>query len=138
MSEASLERVDWQWSYDVEAPTERSAEWWARAVFEDAPTALRWFVLLGWIAVLRLRLGPRTADGYILGWRIESNATDRFVLGVESAMLSARLVVTTTPVNAIHATLLRYDRRRARWTWPAIAWLHKLIIRYLMNRAARR
>lgn len=31
---------------------------WARAVFEDAPAARRWFVVFGWRRVLGLRLGP--------------------------------------------------------------------------------
>jgi len=132
-----LERADWHWAYDVASASGRPAEWWARAVFEDGPRALRWFVLFGWVVVLRLRLGPRNGDGYILGWRIESNEAGRTVLGTEAAVLAARLVITTGAERVTHATFLRYDRRRARVVWPLIAWLHKLIIGFLMRRAAK-
>ena len=45
----------------------RSPEQWARAVFEGAPTAIRWFVVFGWRYVLGLRLGPRSSPDYVAG-----------------------------------------------------------------------
>jgi len=132
-----LDRIDWEWSTRVSTTSERSAEYYARAVFEDGPVLLRWFVLLGWIVVLRLRLGARRSADHVLGWRIESNEAERIVLGTESFMLTVRLIVTATGGSATHATYIRYDRGIARVVWPLIAWLHKIIIVFLLKRAAR-
>jgi hypothetical protein len=137
MTDGPLDRTDWHWSTRVSPAPAHTAEWWARAVFEDGPAPVRWFVLFGWVVVLRLRLGPRSADGYVLGWRIVEDTPERFVLGVESTMLVARLVITTGSSAAEHATYLRYCRRRARVIWPLIAPLHKIIIVSLLRRAAR-
>jgi hypothetical protein len=46
-----------------------SAEGRARSVFEGAPVAMRWFMVVGWRLGLGLRLGPRTPE-HVLGWRI--------------------------------------------------------------------
>ena len=114
----------------------RSAEQWARAVFERAPQPLRWFVVAGWIIGLRLRLGPRPSPSHVLGWRILSNAPTVIVLGVESFMLSARLVVQVRESEVIHATLVRYERRAARIAWAAAAPIHRRVIPFLLRRAA--
>lgn len=47
---------------------ERPPEQWARITFEDAPLALRWFVVLGWKTILGLRLGPLRSPDHVLGW----------------------------------------------------------------------
>jgi len=59
-----------------------SPEQWARAAFEEAPPAVRRFVLFGWVHVLRLRLGPRHSSTHVMGWKIVSDSTDRIVLDV--------------------------------------------------------
>lgn len=131
-----LDRIDFRWSFATTATDERSAERWARDVFEAAPAAFWWFVLFGWLVVLRLRLGPRDAVGYVAGWSVVSNAHERIVLGVGSTMLAARLVVSVNGGRVVHETFLRYDRRRARVIWPLIAPLHRSIITYLLKRAS--
>src|SRR5437588_10180524 len=95
---------------DLDTPVTQSAEQWARAVFEDAPRLLRWVIVSGWIVGLGLRLGPRRSRSYVLGWSIVSNAPDVIVLGVESFMLTARLVVRLTEATVVHATFVRSDR----------------------------
>jgi hypothetical protein len=59
----------------------RTAEQWARSVFEDMPRPLRAFIVLGWVAILRLRLGPRPSPSHMLGWSVLST-TPTTVLGV--------------------------------------------------------
>jgi hypothetical protein len=52
--------------------------------FEDAPLALRWFLLAGWRLVLGLRPGPRASRDHVLGWSIVRLSRETIVLGAES------------------------------------------------------
>jgi len=56
----TLADPDYTYACEVTAPGTdgRTAEQWARAVFEGAPRPARWFMLAGWVVVLRLRLAP--------------------------------------------------------------------------------
>ena len=50
-------------AFDIDlASPAPSAELWARSVFEGAPAAVRWFIVIGWRVGLGLRLGPRTPE----------------------------------------------------------------------------
>jgi hypothetical protein len=118
------------------ATDRRSAEQWARAVFEGAPRLLRWFIVTGWIGGLGLRLGPRPSPSHVLGWMIVSTTPTTIVLGVESFVLSARLVVQVRDSQILHATLVRYTRRPARILWTAAAPIHRRLVPYLLGRAA--
>jgi hypothetical protein len=119
------------------ATDSRSAEQWARAVFEGAPRLLRWFIVAGWIGGLGLRLGPRRSPAHVLGWKIVSRTPTTIVLGVESFVLSARLVVQVGDSQIVHATFVRYRRRPARILWAAAAPIHRRVVPYLLGRAAR-
>jgi hypothetical protein len=100
------------------ATDQRSAEQWARAVQEGGPVLLRWFIVFGWIVALRLRLGPRSSPELVLGWKVLSTTPTAIVLGVESFMLSAHLVVCVQDSRVVHATFVRYKRWPARIIWP--------------------
>jgi hypothetical protein len=50
---------------DMSSAKPRSPAQWARAIFEDAPVAMRWFLLLGWRAGLGLRLGPVHSPAHV-------------------------------------------------------------------------
>ena len=121
---------------DLDMDTAQSAEYWARAVFEGAPRSLRWFIVTGWIAGLGLRLGPRRSRSYVLGWNIVSNTPEVIVLGVESFMLTARLVVRVRESTVVHATFVRYERAPARIIWPIAAIVHRRVIPFLLRYAA--
>src|SRR5579875_3626765 len=69
----------------------RTAEQWVRAIFEDAPRPVRWFLLLGWRGVLGLRLGPRTSPDHILGWPIVTREPDAVCLKLHSTLLKSQL-----------------------------------------------
>jgi hypothetical protein len=114
----------------------RSAEEWARAAFEGAPRALRWFMLTGWIAGLGLRLAPRSSPSHVLGWTVVSTTPSAIVLGVDSFVLTAQLVVRVHDGLVVHATLVRYDRRVARVVWAVAAPIHRRVIPYLLGHAA--
>ena len=132
--------ADPSYTYACEVETSpmdsRSPEQWARAVFEGAPTPLRWFIVLGWRVALGLRLGPRQSPSYVLGWKILSTTPDVVVLGVESFLLRAQLVIRVHESQVLHATFVHYERRAARVVWTVAAPIHRLVIPFLLRHAA--
>jgi Protein of unknown function (DUF2867) len=115
----------------------QSAEQWARDVFEGAPRLLGWFVLVGWIAILRLRLGPRRSSEYVLGWTVVSSTPGQVVLGAESFALSNRLVVQVTADRVVHATFVRYQRPIGAILWALARPIHQVVVPYLLRHAHR-
>jgi hypothetical protein len=111
------------------------AENWFRAMFEDAPRSMRWFITTGWVAVLGLRLGPRPSPDHILGWKILSTAPTQVVIGISGSTLSAHQVAWVSNRNVVHVTIVRYDRPIARVLWALAAPIHVRAIPYLMQRA---
>jgi hypothetical protein len=114
----------------------RSAEAWARAVFEDAPRLLRSLIVFGWVAALRLKLGSRRLPTKVLGWTIVSATPDAVLLGVESPLLRAQLVVRVEDVTVVHATFVTFRNRLGRSLWAVAAPIHRRVIPYLLTRAA--
>jgi hypothetical protein len=118
-----------------------SAEQWGRAVFEEAPRALRWFLIVGWTAIT-CRLRPRRAPTRVLGWDIESAAPGTLVTVVHAWVgLTSRLVVSVESDLVTVATFVRYTRPStlaARVVWAATIPLHERILPYLLTSAARR
>lgn len=135
-----IAKADYTYCCEIEIPTgdDRSAERWARDVFEGAPRPVRSFLVFGWLVGLRLRLGSRRSPEHVLGWRLVTSSSKLAVLGVESFLLETWLVISLDEGKARHATLLRYRRWAGRPLWAPVAPLHELIIRYLMTTAARR
>jgi hypothetical protein len=122
---------------------ERSPEQWARLIFEGAPIALRWFVLIGWRVVLRLRLGPARTPAYVLGWRIVGTTASAFpsaeaiTLQVRSKLITADKIVQVNRSRVTVTTLVRYERRTGRLIWMAVSPIHHLTEPLLLTRAAR-
>jgi hypothetical protein len=124
-------------AFEIDAPPTdtRTAEEWLRAIMEDAPASLRWFILAGWVAGLRLRLGPRPSTDHVLGWKILSVTSTEIAIGVEGATLSAHQVVQVKDGRVLHATNVRYDRPAAPVIWALAAPIHVRMIPYLMEQA---
>jgi hypothetical protein len=114
----------------------RSAEQWARAVFEDAPRLVRSVIIAGWIGVLRFKLAPRRSSTHVLGWTIVSATPGVVLLGVESPLLRAQLVVQVDEDSVIHATFVACHNQLGRVLWALAAPIHRLAIPYLLTRAA--
>jgi hypothetical protein len=133
-----LDNSNYDYACEVQAAEGdgRSAEEWARATFASAPLLLRWFILVGWRVGLGLRLESTTSPSYVLGWKVLSATPRAAVLGVDSFVLTARLVVNVDHSKVIHATFVRYDRPLARLLWAFAAPIHRRVIPYLLNRAA--
>ncbi len=116
----------------------RSAEQWARSVFEDAPAVVRWLLRVGWVVGLGLRLGPSNSDSHVFGWKILSVSPEVVVLGIDSYLLSAHLVVRVEESRALHITFVRYEHRVTRVVWAVAKPIHQLVIPWLMRHAAGR
>ena len=113
----------------------RTAEQWLRAVFEDAPRPVRWFLLLGWHRVLGLQLGPHPSPDYILGWQIVSKEPDEVRLALNSAIMKAQLTLRLSSSTAAWTTQVFYTRPLARPLWAAVGVIHRQIVPYLLARA---
>jgi hypothetical protein len=135
---SGLTDPDYTWACRVDASDaeRRRAEGWARAVFGSAPKPLWWFVLAGWLGILRLRLASQRSPDHVYGWTIQSSEPDTAVLATDSFMLTARLVVRRDDGGVSHTTLVRYDAGIARVVWPVAALIHQRVIPYLLTRAA--
>jgi hypothetical protein len=125
------------WEVIIPVGDTRSAEQWARAIFEDAPPALRAFVVAGWTVGLRLSLGPRPSPDYVLGWKIESATGDQIILSVESMLIgTAQFVLHLENSQVLLTNFVRYEKPAARQIWSAVQPLHHRIVPYLLGHAA--
>ncbi len=138
-SRARVSRIDYESAFSVDAdPADRrSAEQWARAMYESPATAERLFVWYGWKA-LTARLGPYPSDDHVLGYRIEANEQDRICFSVEWALgLACDLVLYTGPSSAALASFVELKRPAARIVWPTVVPMHERIVTRWLSRAAR-
>ena len=115
----------------------RTAEAWARAVFEGAPPAMRWFMRTGWRFPLRFRLAPPGAPDHILGCRIIHDEPTAVVLEQRSPLMTAHNVVLVEPTRVVWATLVRRRSPLARPLWSVAAAIHHRTLPRLLTRATR-
>jgi hypothetical protein len=98
---------------EVDPVDQRSAERWARAMYESPPAVERLFVWYGWKA-LTARLGPYPSRDHVLGYRIEASEQNYIRFSVEWALgLACDLVLYTGPSTA-GARLIRAARATRR------------------------
>ena len=116
----------------------RSAEEWARVVFEGAPPLMRSCIVFGWRFVLGLHVEPAAADR-VLGWSVSSFASepDTVTLAANSRLLAAENIVAVDATVVLWVTVVRYESRLARPFWFVAAKVHHLTIPFLLGRAAR-
>jgi hypothetical protein len=120
------------------AADDRTPEQWARAVFEDAPRPVRWFLVGGFRYGLGLRLGPWPSPGHVLGWAIIDRSLESVTIESRSWCLTSRLVFRTEPSRVTYSTYVRYDRRIAAIVWPPVSILHRQVVPRMLRHAARR
>lgn len=138
-SRAGVGRIDYEVAFCVVAdPVDRrSAERWARAMYESPPAIERLFVWYGWKA-LTARLGPYPSKDHVLGYWIEANEQDYIRFSVEWALgLACDLVLYTGPSTATLASFVQFERPAARFVWPAVIPIHERIVRRWLRRAAQ-
>ena len=124
------------WEADIAAGSALSAEQWGGATFEDAPRALRAFIVAGWTAGLGLRLGPRPSPDHVLGWRITVNAPEMIILEVQFRFGTAHNVLCVASSRVLVGTFVRFEKRGGRTVWSLVAPLHQWIVPYILGRAA--
>ncbi|CAN5628327.1 hypothetical protein BH10ACT10_BH10ACT10_24720 [soil metagenome] len=107
-------------------------------MLEEAPRVLRWFVLIGWQAVLRLRLGPRGAASHVLGWTVRTPTPGRITLEVDSSLVAARNVFRVDHDLVTVTTLVWFERPRGRILWSVLAPVHHLVEPLLLTLATSR
>jgi hypothetical protein len=120
------------------AADERTPEQWARAVFEDAPRPVRWFLVIGFRYGLGLKFGPRHSPEHVLGWAIIDTSPDSLTVESRSWLLTSRLVFRTEATRLSQSTYVRYDRPIAKIVWPPVAILHRQIVPRIVRHAAAR
>jgi hypothetical protein len=116
----------------------RSAEQWARNVFEDAPTAIGYFVVFGWRFALGLRLGPRSSSDYVSGWRVRDTRPGVILLEVDSWLLTALKEVRVASGSVRVSTFVRYKRGLGRAIWTLVSPIHHRTEPYLLGYATSR
>ena len=120
----------------IDPASNRTSLDWARAVFEGGPVAARWFLLLGWRVGLGLPLGPRPSADHVLGWPIIASAPEMTRLRLQSKLLSSLVEYQLDADRLVLTTRVTYLRPAARLLWGPTAPIHRLIIPYLLRRAA--
>lgn len=107
-------------------------------MFEDAPPALRWFLNLGWRAVLGLCLASGRSPDHVSGWKIVTISRDTVGLTARSPLMTAHKVLWVEGPRATVTTFVHYEKRFARAVWALVVPIHHLTEPYLLGRASRR
>jgi hypothetical protein len=124
-------------AFELTPTDQRTAEQWARGTLEQGPRALRAFVMFGWRAILRLRLGPNGSADHIAGWPILLRTPETVVIGVESGTVGrARLTFRSSPSLVSASSNIEFERRGGRKLWSIAGLLHRRILPYLLGHAA--
>jgi hypothetical protein len=130
-------RSDYADEFELTPTEERTAEQWARATLEQGPDALQAFVMFGWRAILRLRLGPKSSEDHVAGWPILVRSPEIVVLGVESGAVGhARLTFRSAPTIVSASSNVSFEHRTGRALWSVAGLLHRRILPYLLSHAA--
>lgn len=116
------------------AGDQRTAEQWARAVWEDAPLPMRMFLRAGWRC---LGLRSRRAPDRVLGWTIAESTPDSVVLEIPSRIMTARNVIRLGTGYVQWTTEVGFHRSPARLLWSLAVPVHRRVIPARMRRVAR-
>jgi hypothetical protein len=138
-SREDLAGADRAITYELAATEARSmsAEQWARASWEGAPTTVRWFQTLGWRLVLGLRLARGRTPTHVLGWRMLDDRPDTVTLKARSFLVTAHNVVTVQESTVLWTTLVHYEQPIARPIWRLVELVHRIVLPYTLTHAGK-
>lgn len=134
----TLRRIDYEDAFllDIGSADHWTAEQWARAVLEGAPTKIRRGLRRAW-TLLGLRLEPAaSAIPAVLGWRIHRRTPEMVLLGADSRFgMSGQLLVMVDGQSLVFATFAQQTNPLLRAIWIKIIPRHVRIVSYLLHRA---
>lgn len=138
-SRQDLAGADRAITYELAVADARSmtAEQWARATWEGAPTIVRWSLTVGWRFALGLRLAPARSPTNVLGWHLLDDRPDTATLHASSPLLIGHNVVIVKESTVLWTTLVRYEHPLARPIWRLAEFVHRIVLRYLLTRAGK-
>jgi hypothetical protein len=137
---STLTRIDYEDAFVIEAggARERTSEQWARAVLEDASTALRLAARVAWLAIA-LRLGSSPTDQYVLGWRVRRRTPEFTLLGASSPFgLEGELLFRPQEQSLLYATFVQQKNVVMRAVWTLVEPGHRQFVRQLLEQTSRR
>jgi hypothetical protein len=135
---STLSRVDYEDAFIVDTDGDRTAEQWARAVFNDAPLAVRARLVSGWMG-LGLKLGGPWSAHRMLGWRVKQSTAGVMLLAADSWLgLQAELLFRRESRGLLFATFVQQNNPAARAVWVRITPTHLTVVRSLLEHAAYR
>jgi hypothetical protein len=135
---STLARIDYEDTFRVELakPESKSAEEWARAIFDRTPRALRAQMWSAWRA-LGFRLGSPFTRDLVLGWELRRTSPEVAVLGTHSWIgMPAELVVRRDQRGLLFATFVGMHNPFARAVWAAIDPVHRPAARRVLSALA--
>ncbi|MDG4830303.1 hypothetical protein O7627_13440 [Solwaraspora sp. WMMD1047] len=131
----SFTTIDYADLFTLATEAEAGPQWWARAMFGDAPDLGELFI---WRVLLGLRLRLRPSPETVAGWRIGGRGENWIRLETDSWLLTANLVVVTAPGRVSLATFLRYDHGVAQRAWPPLSAVHRHLVPGVLRAAESR
>lgn len=136
--------TDYASAFRAEPPATRlgtaepdTAEAWARGVFEGQPQLVRMLLRFGWVALLRLRLGPATSTDQIAGWTIATDTPITMRLTARSPLLDASNRVEVDDFGVVWLTEVNFTGRLGRILWGLAAPIHHATMPVFLRRTAR-
>jgi hypothetical protein len=121
----------------TDAVTSMTPEQWARGTFEGAPPPVRWFLVLGFKFVLRLKLQSGRSPDLVLGWQMSEEAPDTVILRASSCLIDGYNVATVQDSSVVWTTIVRYKNGLARPIWRMVELVHRIILPYILTHAGR-
>jgi hypothetical protein len=99
---------------------------------------LRTFLVIGWRAVLGLKLGELSSPRTVLGWHIIDDQPDTVTVEATSRLITGQNIVTVRESEVLWTTLVRYEGRIGGLVWRAVEVVHRVALSYAFSRAGRR
>jgi hypothetical protein len=132
----ALPHSDWSDAYAVQVPRDaprRDAQEWADAVFHAPPAWIK--VLFGVREVLVRAVGIEPGSKHV--FETVSRTADEVVLGVDQSHLGFRVSVLVERDEVVISTLVELRNRRGAAYFALVRWVHPLVVRSMLARAAR-
>ena len=133
----ALGRVDWSDAYAVEIPTDersRDPQEWADAVFR-APPSLVVRILFGARELMVRAVGIERGGPHVFD--TVSRCEDEVLLGTDQKHLAFRASVLVEQDRVVVTTVVELRNRRGRAYFGLVRWLHPVVVRAALARAAR-